>query len=39
MWNFVGNRIFGAHIRSNAQATETEPLEVGVFFCGAFIVA
>jgi hypothetical protein len=30
--NFVGNRLVEAHIHSNAQVTETELLEIGIFF-------
>jgi hypothetical protein len=32
IWNFLGNRLFEAHIHGNAQATETELLEVGISF-------
>jgi hypothetical protein len=30
LWKLLGNRLVEAHIRGNAQTTETEILEVGI---------
>jgi hypothetical protein len=32
IWNFLGNRFVDAHIRGNAQAKETELVEIGIGF-------
>jgi hypothetical protein len=32
MWNFLGNRLVEAHIRSNAQAAKTEILATRISF-------
>jgi hypothetical protein len=32
IWNFLGNRFVKAHVNGNAQATETELVEIGISF-------
>jgi hypothetical protein len=39
IWNFVGNRLVDAHIRSNTQATETGTIGSRYFLCGPRLVA
>jgi hypothetical protein len=31
IWNFIGNQLVEAHIHGNAQATETELLEIDIY--------